>query len=709
MARIRFPIKGENPINSFEELIQRATDDEPTALFWYGECLWYGENVIKNSELASENYHISAFLLCPQAYERLGDLYRYGQFVWKNTSLACSLFQAAYAMGIRSALTKYALVLIEDVQSSESQMQGKILLKYAMDNGDDYAQYYIDEYYNDANDLEVNIVITDEMKKQWISEALEGLLGEVELQIERIQMLASLSPQEAIEKVPHLKKILSIVENWHHQSSNHTVRRNVDRPEITGIGAGAAFGIANGASILYGMKKFNNPRGGRGYAAERANHLYDLFQGRKSEIRGNDLAKGGPDRIVNGVYIQSKYCSDGSACIRSVFEKGEYKYTVDGKPMPIEVPADEKIYRDAIDAMKNRIANGDVPGVDNPDEAYNLVRRGNVTYQQAVRIAKAGTIESITFDAVNGAVVAANAFGMSALVTFAVGIWNGHDWKESVKMAVESGLKVAGTTFVSTIISSQLVRVINHNVVGVTIEKGSQAIVGMLKPKAAEVFIRAHNSGIMNIYNEPMSHAAELLKNDIITGSVSIALMSIPNAIDLFRGRISGKQMFKNVAQTTASVAGGSVGRQVGGVVGSVLIPIPKVGQVLGGLIGAALGSYWSSNAARYVLDELMDDDSVEMLMIVEDVFQKMVNYYLLSETEAKNVLDDLQQILEIEVLKDMFASANREVFAENLMREYFDEIIQNRQYVIVPETSDMLFALRGILEDIADKNRIVA
>lgn len=703
MARIRFPIKTEKPINTFDELAERAQNDEPIALFWYGECFWYGENVNKDTARASEYYYMAALLQCPQAYDRLGELYRFGEYVWKNTKLACSFFQAAYAMGMASSLTKYALVLIEDIASEESQKQGKILLKYAMDNGDDDADYYIEEYYSDAAELEVNLVITDEMKEQWIAEAMEDLLTELENNLERVQMLCGADTlKEVMKDSPYYRKVYSIIDCLNSRSKDDTAK-------LTGVGAGASFGIANGASVLYGMKKFNNPLGGRGYAAERANHLLDLFSGRKSQILGNDLAKGGPDRFVDGVYIQSKYCAKGAACIASAFEDGEYKYTIDGKPMPIEVPADENIYSDAINAMKKKIAAGKVPGVDDTEEAYSLVRRGNVTYRQAMMIAKAGTVESLVFDAANGVVAATGAFGVSAMVTFAIGIWNGHDWKESVKMAAESGLKVAGTAFVSTVVSAQLTRVINHGAVGKAIDKGTEAVVGLLKPKAAEVYIRAHNCGVMNLYSESMTHAAELLKNDIITGSVSIALMSIPSAIDLFRGRISSGQMLKNLAQTTAGVVGGSVGKQIGSTIGSILIPIPKVGAFLGGLAGAAFGSYCCSSVVKEGLDAIINDDAKEMLLIVEDVFQSMVNDYLLVEAEAETVLDGLQQKLDAKVLKDMYASDNREIFAERLMQSDFEQVAGRRQHVIVPETSDMLSALRGILEDVADKCRIVA
>ena len=51
-----------------------------------------------------------------------------------------------------------------------------------------------------------------------------------------------------------------------------------------------------------------NGRQGHGYAAEQGNNLYDTINGRNAEILGDDNAKNGPDRIVDGQLIQTKYC-----------------------------------------------------------------------------------------------------------------------------------------------------------------------------------------------------------------------------------------------------------------------------------------------------------------------------------------------------------------------------------------------------------------
>lgn len=75
------------------------------------------------------------------------------------------------------------------------------------------------------------------------------------------------------------------------------------------------------ADLIYGYDKFANQRGGHGFAAEKANHLYDLLTGNEAKIIGDDNAKNGADRLVNGIEIQSKYCKTGSKCIAECFDE----------------------------------------------------------------------------------------------------------------------------------------------------------------------------------------------------------------------------------------------------------------------------------------------------------------------------------------------------------------------------------------------------
>lgn len=466
---------------------------------------------------------------------------------------------------------------------------------------------------------------------------------------------------------------------------------------------GIVYGNVSNASTIYGMDKFSTPRG-HGFAAERANHLYDKLSGKNSTIVGDDNAKWGADRIVDGVNIQSKYCSSGSKCISECFENGTFKYrNPDGSPMQIEVPSDK--YDAAVQAMENRIKNGEVPGVKDPAEAKNIVRKGHFTYEQAKNIAKAGTVESITFDAVNGAIIATSAFGISTVLSFATSIWNGDAIDVALKNATYTGLKVGGTTFITAVLASQLSKAgLNSALVS-----SSEAIVNIMGPKASAMLVNAFRSGT-NIYGAAaMKSAAKMLRGNAITGAVSVAVLSSVDVINIFRGRISGKQLFKNVANTATTVAGGTAGwiggATAGAAIGSV---VPIVGTAIGGFIGGLLGSFAggaaSSKVSNAVLGAFIEDDADEMVAIIEKVFQRLAEDYLLNQKEAENIIDSLKDDLTGSTLKDMFASSDRVNFAKNLLINHIENEVKKRKKIDIPSSFEMQNSLKKVLEDISDE-----
>ncbi|WP_291706964.1 hypothetical protein [Clostridium sp.] len=487
----------------------------------------------------------------------------------------------------------------------------------------------------------------------------------------------------------------------------------IEMPLVT---AGVIYGNVSNASTVYGMDKFNTPRG-HGFAAENANHLYDKvsnfdFFGKDTvKLTGEEIdpntgriVKNGADRVVNGISIQTKYCSSGSKCISECFENGKLRYlNADGTPMQIEVPSDK--YDAAVKAMENRIKNGEVPGVSDPSKANEIVRKGKFTYEQVKNIAKFGTVESITFDAVNGAIIATGAMGISATLTFATSIWNGEDFDDAIKKATYAGLKVGGTTFVTAILSSQLSRAgLNSALVG-----SSEAIVSLMGPKASAMLVNAFRSG-SNIYGAAaMKSAAKMLRGNAITGAISVVVLSSLDVADIFKGRISGSQLFKNVANTASTVAGGTAGWVGGATAGAAIgSAIPIVGTAIGGVIGGILGSFAGGAAAGKVsgavLNEFIEDDANKMVKIVEKVFTELAEDYLLNKKEAENIIDILTDKLTGKLLKDMFASSNQNRFAMNILEPLVEAEVKNRQIIKVPSTLEMSNGLIEVLEELADE-----
>ena len=470
----------------------------------------------------------------------------------------------------------------------------------------------------------------------------------------------------------------------------------------------AGYGIGNFGNVnrIYEEEKFHS-RQGHGFSAERANNFYDKSRGHDAKIVGDDNVQNGADRIVDGIYLQSKYCATGQDCIKECFEdsgKGRFRYMTDGKPMQIEVPADQEIYNEAVKTMGEKIKNGQVPGVTDPNEAKNLVRKGHVTYEQAKNIAKAGNVESLKYDAANGIVYATSAFGITAIITFATSVWDGEDFNVCLKNAAYAGLKVGGTSFIVSVLSSQLSKAgLNNMLVG-----NSEAIVSLMGSKASAVLINAFRSGTKPIYGAAaMKSAAKLLRGNVITAGLTVVVLSSFDIANIFRGRISGKQLLKNLANTTSTVAGGTAGWIAGAAAGSAILP--GLGTLIGGIAGSLVSGSAAGKLTSKVTNAIVEDDADEMVAVIQKQFETIANDYLLNRKEAEKCVDRLSEGLTGNVLKDMFASDDRESFARNLIIPIVEKMVSMRELIRLPSDRQMVDSLKIILEDIADEEESVA
>lgn len=499
-----------------------------------------------------------------------------------------------------------------------------------------------------------------------------------------------------INKTPVCLFLQEIIE--YDKKSRYDSEKTLNYSESKNFGAttgGIFTGIYGQVNKLYDEERFHSKQG-HGFAAERANNLYDRLKGHNAKIVGDDNIKNGADRIVDGVMIQSKYCRTGKDCINECFDKeNHFRYMVNGKPMKIEVPSDK--YDEAVQVMKERIRAGDIKGVTDPKEAENIVRKGHFTYEQAKNIAKVGKVASLTYDAVNGAIIASSAFGVTATITLATSLWNGEDFDKSLQLATYSGLKVSGTTFITTILTSQLSKAgLNSALVG-----SSETIVALMGPKASAILINAFRGG-SNIYGAAaMKSAAKLLRGNAITAGVTVVVLSSIDIADIFRGRISGRQLFKNLTNTASTVAGGTGGWLGGAAIGSTILP--GVGTVVGGLIGSIAAGVVAGKTTDKVLGNFIEDDTDEMVDIIEDEFKMLAQDYLLNQKEAEKSVDILKEKLDGKLLKDMFASSDRKKFARNLLIPIIENEIGKRRYINEVSNEQMVTGLKNVLEKIAD------
>lgn len=343
-----------------------------------------------------------------------------------------------------------------------------------------------------------------------------------------------------------------------------------------------------------------NKSTGHGYTAEDVNALHDYLLGNDVEKTGWDNSLNGPDRIVNGVKIQVKYYNSARNSVNAFFDgaNGQCKYT----GQVLEVPLDQ--YEEAVRIMQEKIRNGQVPGVDNPADATQIVRPGSVTYEQAVKIAKAGNWESLKFDVKNQAVVSSVAGGISLIVSFLMAKKDGLSNAQAAKEAGKSALKMGVATMATGVATQQLLRTgVGRSVMAVT-EKGvKRGLEIAMKSNTGKRVVEKTATAIAK--RQITNHAAKQVltraaSSNVATAVVSGVVTSIPDTYRVLRGKISGKEYGIRMAERGAGIGGGSAGTWAGMAIGSCLIP--GVGTVIGGFIGGVLGGIGGSKVASKCL-----------------------------------------------------------------------------------------------------------
>lgn len=423
------------------------------------------------------------------------------------------------------------------------------------------------------------------------------------------------------------------------------------------------------------------PRG-HGLAAERANHVADLFRGKNAKHVGGDNRRNGPDRVVDGIEIQSKYCRTGSACVRECFQDGRFRYMTADGPMQIEVPSDK--YGDAVRAMEDRIRKGQVPGVSDPEQAKTIVRKGTFTYDQVRNIARFGSIEGLTYDAVNGIRIAGTSMGISFAVTVAMSVWDGREFKAGLRSAVGPTLRVGAVTCGTSVLAAQ----VGRTSIEANLRPATDRAVRCLGPKATSWLTNGVRSGSPIHGAAATNHLSKLMRGNMVTAFLTTAVLSIPDAARLSRRRMSGRQALKNVTTRGASVTGGTggwfVGAAVGASAGSALPVVgTAVGGVAGGFIGSMAGSTMASKATSVVLGRLIEDDAEAMLKIVEAVFSDLARSYLLLEREAESVMEELRQCGDLDArLQEMFSAGDRAEYARRWLLPLVEKQVKRRKAV---------------------------
>jgi len=457
-------------------------------------------------------------------------------------------------------------------------------------------------------------------------------------------------------------------------------------------------GNAMTTSKLFAEYKFSQPTG-FGFAAERANNLIDNLKGMNSSVVGDDNLANGPDRKIinrNGkiTWIQDKYGSTASSSVNLAFDEstGFYRYLDgDGKPMQLEVPADQ--YDKAVELMKNKISEGKVPGVTDPDEAKNIVRKGHLTFKQAVNVAKAGTVESLAYDSVNGVITASCAAGISFVIDYACCRLNGIEPEAALKNAGMNGLKTGGVVFATYVISSQLAKTGLSNALIPT----SEAIAKSLGKEVCDAIVL--KTGVQTAGMSSTKAVAKIISKELIADGVLIIVLTGVDVVELFRGRISKEELLKNLTVTIVSVAVGTAGGYGGAALGTLIAP--GAGTTIGAILGSVITGGLSAWAAEALIAPFYESDAEEMFEIISTEFTTLCGEYLINEDEGTRIAEKLGNKLVGDVLKDMYSSEDRSKFARDLIEPLFIEEVGERPTIIVPTEDELRSCMKTSLHGV--------
>ncbi|MGB9751552.1 MAG: hypothetical protein C0183_08545 [Roseiflexus castenholzii] len=449
-------------------------------------------------------------------------------------------------------------------------------------------------------------------------------------------------------------------------------------------------------------------KGGHGFAAEDANARNDALRLRNVEITGNANKINGPDRIVDGTPIQTKYFQTPDATINAAFDNTTGLYRYQGQVL--EVPADQ--YDECVEIFQRKIAEGKVPGINDPNEAKDIVRKGYVTYKQARNIARAGNVDSLLFDVQTQSITSTYIFGISFTIDFACRIWHGDKPEEAIQSALQNGIIAGSRTLVSGVISAQVLRTRMAAAGAVALRSGVNKVASTDLGRTLVHRIASASLGRPVYGAAAVNHVAKLLRTNAITSTISLVALTAP---DMYRAAIrrdmSWSQVAKNMAVNGASIVAGSggwfAGAAAGATIGSVIPGVgTAIGGVVGGICGGVLGGFAGASGANKVLDRLIEDDASKMIHLLQSAIEELASDYLLSERECAELMTEVRKTISDTWLKDMYRSGSsddsnltRKRFAYNSFEHICQQITSRRSRITMPDPDQVLNCAACIAE----------
>lgn len=409
----------------------------------------------------------------------------------------------------------------------------------------------------------------------------------------------------------------------------------------------------------------------------------DNLKLKDAKIVGDNLKKSGPDRLVNNRYIQTKYHKSADSTLKAAFDKeGNYRYVDENNnAIQFEVPYDQ--FNEIKKAFKKMVKNGEVSNIKDEAQVDNIVKQGLLTHDQGVKLAKAGTIESIKYDALTGAVTCLSVFGLSFVTSVFFGFLATKDLKYAVKEGVICATKSYGLSILTYIATAQFLRTsLGNQMVRSTLLTQNMNVDTVRNLTKVTRLLGGKDAIADKAVKALRKELATTLNYTIISSAISFAVFSIPETFKLCTRKISGSQYAKNLVKLGASIVGGAAGSiaagsiaTAAGVTGSAGVAIGVAGSITGGLVvGVAVG---------VTVDVLCEDDVVRYSRLFNAYLSHYVNEYMLMESEIDSLLKEIGKV-DSKQFKKFFeklnASKNQEKTIGEFLIPYFENIVNKRE-----------------------------
>jgi len=439
----------------------------------------------------------------------------------------------------------------------------------------------------------------------------------------------------------------------------------------------------------------------------------DSSEGRLDDGRRNsELGLALSDRSISrGLRIRSVYFPTVEATVNAAFDLRSRSYR---KPDSLlEVPADQ--YQATVRRIA-RLMDGSGPVSSTPElEGTRRLKRGAVSYKQALRIARAGRIDGVALDAETGAVHCDFPYGLSFALEHARARWAGGTERAAVAMALGASLKAGPTSAVRGLFSARL------------------APTGKASMKSART-----NGAQSGVAYSPLGqgategtlHTLSSITSPAATGQLGLLACVGPLAstvatgvanLDFYRAAlersISWTQFTKNLVIRTTGIVAGAGGWGGGAVLGSALCG--PAGALIGGVAGALSAGGLGAVGAKRIADRYVEDDAMRSMVIVRQRSEQLALEYLLTTGEVGRFAARIKTLVDAAWLRRMFKSgrgaaksgdgdgikASRR-FADRKLDKVCRAIVERRAPIVLPRASvvNVLLEEIGLLESSAKR-----